>query len=72
VYDRSTTIANLCFSTVIAENFINDPNPKIMAEYKKRSDSNKWKEVIETELNSLKKKKVRMTLDWISNGFWLV
>jgi hypothetical protein len=57
VYDRSTTIANLCFSTVIAENFINDPNPKTMAEYKKRSDSNKWKEVIETELNSLKKKK---------------
>jgi hypothetical protein len=72
VYDRSTTIANLCFSTVIAEKFINDPNPKTMAEYKKRSDSNKWKEVIETELNSLKKKKVMMTLDWMSNELWLI
>jgi hypothetical protein len=29
-----------------------------MAECKKRSDWNKWKETIETELNSLKKRKV--------------
>jgi hypothetical protein len=29
-----------------------------MAECKKRSDWNKWKEVIEAELNSLKKRKV--------------
>jgi hypothetical protein len=38
VYDCNTTIKNICFSTVIAENFINDPNPKIMADCKKRSD----------------------------------
>jgi hypothetical protein len=58
VYGRSTTIANLCFSTVITENFLNDPNPKTMAECKKHSDWNKWKEEIEAELNSLKKRKV--------------
>jgi hypothetical protein len=35
IYDRSTTITNLCFSTVIAKNFLNDPDPKIMTECKK-------------------------------------
>jgi hypothetical protein len=58
VYDRSTTIANLCFSTIIAENFLNDPDPKTMAECKKCSDWNKWKEAIEAELNLIKKRKV--------------
>jgi hypothetical protein len=58
VYDCSTTIANLCLSTVIAENFFNDPDPKTTAECKKRSDWNKWKEAIEAELNSLKKRKM--------------
>jgi hypothetical protein len=58
VYDRSTTIANLCFSTVIAEKILNDPNPKTMTECKKHSNWNKWKEAIEAELNSLKKRKV--------------
>jgi hypothetical protein len=58
VYDCSTTIANLCFSTIIAENLLNDQDHKIMAEYKKRSDWNKWKEVIDIELNLLKKRKV--------------
>jgi hypothetical protein len=58
VYDRCTTIANLCFSTVIAKNFLNDPDPKTMVECKKRSNWNKWKEAIEVELNSLKKRKV--------------
>jgi hypothetical protein len=38
LYDRSTTIANICFSTIIAKNFLNDPNPKSMVECKKRSD----------------------------------
>jgi hypothetical protein len=38
LYDRSITITNLCFSTVIVENFLNDPDPKIMAECKKRLD----------------------------------
>jgi hypothetical protein len=55
VYDRSTINANLCFSIVIAKNFLNDPDPKIMVECKKRSDSNQWKEAIEAKINSLKK-----------------
>jgi hypothetical protein len=58
VYDRSTTIVNPCFSIVIAENFLADPDPKTMVECKGRSDLNKWKEPIEVELNSLKKRKV--------------
>jgi hypothetical protein len=58
VYDCSTTIINPCFSTIIAENFLVDPNPKTMVECKRRSDSNKWKEAIEVELNSLKKRKM--------------
>jgi hypothetical protein len=58
VYDRNITIADLCFSTIIVENFLNDPNPKNMPGCKKHSDWNKWKDAIETELNSLKKRKV--------------
>jgi hypothetical protein len=58
VYDHSTTIANLCFSIVIAKKFLNDPDPKTMKQCKKCSDWNKWKEAIEVELNSLKKRKV--------------
>jgi hypothetical protein len=38
VYDHNTTIADLCFSTIIAENFLNDPDPKTMAECKKHLD----------------------------------
>jgi hypothetical protein len=41
VYDRSTTIVDLCFSTIIAENFLNDSDTKTMTECKKRSDWNK-------------------------------
>jgi hypothetical protein len=58
VCDHNTTITNLCFSTIIAENFLNDPDPKTMIECKKHSDWKKWKEAIEAELNSLKKRKV--------------
>jgi hypothetical protein len=58
VYDRSTTIINPCFSTIIGENFLADSDPKTMAEYKGRSNWNKWKKAIEAELNSLKKRKV--------------
>jgi hypothetical protein len=58
VYDLSTIIVNPCFSTIIAENFLADPDPKTMAECKRRSDWNKWKEAIEAELNSLKKRNV--------------
>jgi hypothetical protein len=38
VYDRSTTIVNSYFSTIIAENFLTDPDPKTMAECKRCSD----------------------------------
>jgi hypothetical protein len=58
VYDRSATIVNPCFSIVIAKNFIADPDPKTMVECKRRSDWNRWKEAIEVELNSLKKRNV--------------
>jgi hypothetical protein len=57
-YDRNTTIVNSCFSAIIAENLLTDPDPKTMAECKQRSDWNKWKEAIDAELNSLKKRKV--------------
>jgi hypothetical protein len=40
VYDCSTTIVYLCFSSVIAENFLADPDPKTMVEYKRCSDWN--------------------------------
>jgi hypothetical protein len=38
VYDPSTTIVNSSFSTIIAESVLVDPDPKTMAECKKRSD----------------------------------
>jgi hypothetical protein len=58
VYDCSTTIVNSCFSTIIAKNFLADPDPRTMAECKGCSNRNKWKEAIEVELNSFKKRKV--------------
>jgi hypothetical protein len=58
VSNHSTTIINSCFSTIIAKNFFTDPDPKTMAECKRRSDWNKWKEAIKAELNSLKSRKV--------------
>jgi hypothetical protein len=58
VYERSTRIVNPCFSTIIAENFLADPDPKTMAECNGRLDWNKWKEAIEDELNSLNRRKV--------------
>jgi hypothetical protein len=41
VYDRNITIADLCFSTIIAENFLNDLDTKTMAKCKKHSYWNK-------------------------------
>jgi hypothetical protein len=58
VYDRSSTIVNPSFSTIIAEHVFVDLDPKTMSECKRRSNWNKWKESIEVELNSLKKIKV--------------
>jgi uncharacterized protein YukJ len=41
VYNHNIMIADLCFSTFITENFLNDPYPKTMVECKRRSDWNK-------------------------------
>jgi hypothetical protein len=41
VYNRSSTIVNPCFSTIIVENFLAGPDPKTMAECKGCSDWNK-------------------------------
>jgi hypothetical protein len=38
VYNRSTTIVNPYFSTIITENFLADPDPKTMEEFKGRLD----------------------------------
>jgi hypothetical protein len=57
-YDRKTTDVDIYFSTSIAENLQNEPDPKSMVECKKRSDWNKWKEAIEAELASLTKREV--------------
>jgi hypothetical protein len=58
LHDHSNTIVNLCFSTIITENLLANPNPMTMAQCKRRSDWKKWKEAIEAELNSLKKRMV--------------
>jgi hypothetical protein len=55
--DHITMVVNSCFSTMIAD-LLNDPDPKTMAECKQRSDWIKWKEAIETELDSLRKREV--------------
>jgi hypothetical protein len=52
-----TTVVNSFFSTMIAD-LLNDPDPKTMAECKQRSDWIKWKEAIETELDSLRKREI--------------
>jgi hypothetical protein len=57
-YDRNTTIVDIYFASSVAETIQNDPDPKSMVECKKRSDWNKWKEAIEAELASLKKREV--------------
>jgi hypothetical protein len=51
-------LSTYVFSTIIVEKFLADPDPKTMAECKRRSDWNMWKEAIEAELNSLKKRKL--------------
>jgi hypothetical protein len=57
LFDRTTMIVNSGFSTMVAD-LLNNPDPKIMAECKQCSDRIKWKEAIETELNSLRKREV--------------
>ena len=58
LYDRKTTVVNSCFSSIIAGNLLIDPDPKSMVECQQRSDWNKWKEAIDLELSSLKKREV--------------
>jgi hypothetical protein len=55
--DRTTMVVNSCFSTMVAD-LLNDPDPKTMAKCKQRSDWIKWKEAIEVELDSLRKREV--------------
>jgi hypothetical protein len=76
VYDCSTTIVNSSFSTIITESVLANPDPKTMVECKRRSDWNKWKEAIEVELSSLKKRKknenskmVRYKVRLVTQGF---
>jgi hypothetical protein len=54
LFDRNTMVVNSCFSTMVAD-LLNNPDPKIMAKCKQRSDWIKWKEAIETEIDSLRK-----------------
>jgi hypothetical protein len=57
-FERSNTVVNILFSKQIAEVLLSDLDPKSMVECKKRSDWNKWKEAIESEIASLTKKEV--------------
>ena len=57
-YDRNATTVDIFFSEQIAETLQSDPDPKSMVECKKRSDWNKWKDAIETEIASLTKREV--------------
>jgi hypothetical protein len=50
-------VVNSCFSTMVAD-LLNDPNPKTMVECKQHSDWIKWKEAIEVELDSLRKREI--------------
>jgi hypothetical protein len=55
--DHTTVVVNSCFSTMVVD-LLNDPEPKTMAECKQRSDLIKWKEAIEAEFDSLRKREV--------------
>jgi hypothetical protein len=56
LFDRTAVVVNLCFSTMVAD-LLNDPDPKTMAKCKQCSEQIKWKETIEKELYSLRKKR---------------
>jgi hypothetical protein len=57
-YNRKSIIVDIYFSEQIAKIFLTDSDPKSMTECKKRSDWDKWKVAIETEITSLNKRKV--------------
>ena len=58
LYNRKTTVVDINFVSKIATVIDEDPEPQSMAECQKRSDWVKWKEAIEMELRSLKKRQV--------------
>jgi hypothetical protein len=55
--DRTTTVVNSCFSTMVAD-LLNDHDPKTMVGCKQCSKWIKWKEAIEAKLDSLRKREV--------------
>jgi hypothetical protein len=55
VYDCSTTTTNICFSIVIAENFINDTDPKTMADGEKHWTRTTKKKQLKLSLTRLRK-----------------
>ena len=57
-YDKKFIIVDIYFTESIAETIQNDPDPKTMAECKKHSDWNQWKDAIQVELTSLSKREV--------------
>ena len=57
-YDRKSIIVDCYFSKQIANILEINSDPKSMTECKKRSDWDKWKIAIETEIASLNKRKV--------------
>ena len=58
LYNRKNTDVDINFVSKITKAINEDPEPKSMAESRKRSDWVKWKEAIETELRSLSKRQV--------------
>jgi GTP cyclohydrolase FolE2 len=58
LHDRKNIVVNSCFSSIIADNLLSDPDPKSMAECQQRSDWTRWKEAINSELSSLAKRQV--------------
>jgi hypothetical protein len=57
-YDRKTTVVDTFFSKQIAHDLHNDPDPKTLVECRKCPDWTQWKNVIQSELDSLTKRKV--------------
>jgi hypothetical protein len=57
LFDCTTTVVNSYFLTMVAD-LLNDSDSKTMAECKQCSDWVKWKEAIETELDSRRKREV--------------
>jgi hypothetical protein len=76
-YSHKSIIVDCYFSKEIANVFHTDLDPKSMAKCKKRSDWDKWKEAIETEIASLNKERYFRLLGphllvsylWDINGF---